>query len=94
MCVACEWADEFSDFFSQFGEVKEHQIMRDHSTGRTRGFGFVTFETEQAVDNLLDKGNKLEFAGAQVSCLLKERPYHVISCVESKILECISYCIC
>ncbi|XP_004304654.1 PREDICTED: nuclear pore membrane glycoprotein 210-like [Fragaria vesca subsp. vesca] len=58
--------DEFSDFFSQFGEVKEHQIMRDHSTGRSRGFGFVTFETEQAVDNLLDKGNKLEFAGAQV----------------------------
>ncbi|XP_062010213.1 uncharacterized protein LOC133726638 isoform X1 [Rosa rugosa] len=58
--------DEFSDFFSQFGEVKEHQIMRDHSTGRSRGFGFVTFETEQAVDDLLDKGNKLEFAGAQV----------------------------
>ncbi|KAL6136252.1 hypothetical protein ACLB2K_061551 [Fragaria x ananassa] len=65
----CGWNshnDEFSDFFSQFGEVKEHQIMRDHPTGRSRGFGFVTFETEQAVDNLLDKGNKLEFAGAQV----------------------------
>ncbi|XP_050383614.1 uncharacterized protein LOC126800310 [Argentina anserina] len=58
--------DEFSDFFSQFGEVKEHQIMRDHSTGRSRGFGFVTFETEQPVDDLLDKGNRLEFAGAQV----------------------------
>ncbi|KAI5341238.1 PREDICTED: heterogeneous nuclear [Prunus dulcis] len=58
--------DEFSDFFSQFGEVKEHQIMRDHSTGRSRGFGFITFDTEQSVDELLDKGNKLEFAGAQV----------------------------
>ncbi|KAM2708146.1 hypothetical protein EV2_045982 [Malus domestica] len=58
--------EEFSDFFSQYGEVKEHQIMRDHSTGRSRGFGFVTFDTEQAVDELLDKGNKLEFAGAQV----------------------------
>ncbi|XP_010251079.1 PREDICTED: glycine-rich RNA-binding protein 3, mitochondrial [Nelumbo nucifera] len=58
--------DEFKDFFAKFGEVKEHQIMRDHATSRSRGFGFITFETEQAVDDLLAKGNKLEFAGAQV----------------------------
>ena len=30
-------------------------------------FGFITFDTEQAVDDLLDKGNKLDFAGAHVS---------------------------
>ncbi|KAL4193422.1 hypothetical protein AMTRI_Chr06g199290 [Amborella trichopoda] len=58
--------DEFKDFFSKFGEVKEHQIMRDHSTNRSRGFGFITFETEQAVDDLLVKGNRVELAGAQV----------------------------
>ncbi|KAH9742469.1 RNA-binding (RRM/RBD/RNP motifs) family protein [Citrus sinensis] len=58
--------DEFKDFFMQFGEVQEHQIMRDHSTSRSRGFGFITFDTEQAVDDLLAKGNKLELAGAQV----------------------------
>ncbi|XP_022740413.1 heterogeneous nuclear ribonucleoprotein 1-like isoform X2 [Durio zibethinus] len=58
--------DEFKDFFSQHGEVKEYQIMRDHATNRSRGFGFITFETEQAVDDLLAKGNKIDFAGAQV----------------------------
>ncbi|KAJ9683375.1 hypothetical protein PVL29_019098 [Vitis rotundifolia] len=58
--------EEFKDFFSQYGEVKDHQIMRDHSTSRSRGFGFVTFDTEQAVDDLLSQGNKLELAGAQV----------------------------
>ncbi|KAL6994398.1 hypothetical protein U1Q18_012503 [Sarracenia purpurea var. burkii] len=58
--------DEFKGFFSKFGEVKEHQIMRDHSSGRSRGFGFITFDTEQAVDNLLSNGNRIEFAGAQV----------------------------
>ncbi|KAL5997405.1 hypothetical protein ACLOJK_008335 [Asimina triloba] len=57
--------DEFKNFFSKFGEVKEHQIMRDHSTSRSRGFGFITFDTEKAVDDLLAKGNKIEFAGAQ-----------------------------
>ncbi|XP_018859875.1 glycine-rich RNA-binding protein 3, mitochondrial [Juglans regia] len=58
--------DEFRDFFTQYGEVKEHQIMRDHSTSRSRGFGFITFDTEQAVDDLLSRGNRLEMAGAQV----------------------------
>lgn len=65
--TCCMWADEFRDFFSQFGEVKEHQIMRDHATSRSRGFGFITFETEQSVDDLLAKGNKLDMAGSQVS---------------------------
>ncbi|XP_021719160.1 RNA-binding protein squid-like [Chenopodium quinoa] len=58
--------DEFSDFFSTFGVVKEHQIMRDHASNRSRGFGFVTFDTEEAVDELLSKGNRIEFAGTKV----------------------------
>lgn len=58
--------DEFRDFFSNFGDVKEQQIMRDHSSGRSRGFGFITFESEQPVDDLLANGNKLDFAGTQV----------------------------
>ncbi|KAF5479671.1 hypothetical protein F2P56_000472 [Juglans regia] len=58
--------DEFRDFFTQFGEVKEHQIMRDHSTSRSRGFGFITFDADQAVDDLLSRGNRLEMAGTQV----------------------------
>ncbi|XP_028785827.1 heterogeneous nuclear ribonucleoprotein 1 isoform X1 [Neltuma alba] len=58
--------DEFRDFFTHYGEVKDHQIMRDHSTNRSRGFGFITFDSEEAVEDLLSKGNKIEFAGAQV----------------------------
>ncbi|RZC88842.1 hypothetical protein C5167_031216 [Papaver somniferum] len=58
--------DEFSGFFSKFGEVKEHQIMRDHASTRSRGFGFITFDSEESVDNILSQGNKIEFAGAQV----------------------------
>ena len=61
------WTVEFKEFFMQYGEVIEHQIMRDHTTNRSRGFGFITFDTEQAVDDLLANGNKLEFAGGQVS---------------------------
>lgn len=66
----CICADEFRDFFTRYGEVKDHQIMRDHSTNRSRGFGFITFDSEEAVDDLLSMGNKIEFAGAQVRNLL------------------------
>ncbi|KAE8681440.1 amine oxidase family protein [Hibiscus syriacus] len=55
-----------TDYFTRYGEFREHEIMRDHATNRSRGFGFITFETEQAVDDLLEKGNKIDFAGAQL----------------------------
>jgi RNA-binding protein Musashi len=29
--------------FSQYGPVEEAQIMREKYTGKSRGFGFVTF---------------------------------------------------
>lgn len=60
-------SDELKDFFSKFGNVEEHQIIREHATNRSRGFGFVVFESEKVVDNLLANGNKIDMDGTQVS---------------------------
>ena len=67
----CVWADEFRDFFSQFGEARDHIIITNHATSILRGFGFITFTKEQAVDDLLAKENKVEMVGSQVSRLPK-----------------------
>ena len=40
--------------------------MQDHSTGRSRGFGFVTYESEQSVENALTQGRMHELDGKQV----------------------------
>ncbi|GMI85201.1 RNA-binding glycine-rich protein D3 [Hibiscus trionum] len=58
--------DEFRDFFSKYGNVIEHQIIRDHATNKSRGFGFIIFESEEVVDDMLSKGNMIDMAGTQV----------------------------
>lgn len=59
-------AEEFKSYFAGFGSVVEHQIMQDHSTGRSRGFGFVTFDSEQTVEDILAHGKMHELGGKQV----------------------------
>ena len=45
----------------------DHEIIRDHSTNRPRGFGFIVFDSEQVVEDLLSQGNMIDLAGSQVS---------------------------
>lgn len=58
--------EEFKSYFSKYGKVVEHQIMQDHSTGRSRGFGFITFDSEHVVDEILSQGKMIELGGKQV----------------------------
>ncbi|KAH0455016.1 hypothetical protein IEQ34_016940 [Dendrobium chrysotoxum] len=46
------WATDeriLEDAFKSFGEVIDAKIINDRETGRSRGFGFVTFATEQSM---------------------------------------------
>lgn len=45
---------DFREFFTQFGRVLDATLMMDKDTGRPRGFGFVTFDSEGAVENALN----------------------------------------
>ncbi|KAA8569487.1 hypothetical protein EYC84_001115 [Monilinia fructicola] len=46
--------DEQEQYFMQFGRVVDATLMMDKDTGRPRGFGFVTFDSEAAVEACLD----------------------------------------
>ncbi|CAL5203536.1 unnamed protein product [Lathyrus oleraceus] len=58
--------DELKNFFSKHGNVVEHEIIRDHATKRSRGFGFVVFDNDKVVDTLLADGNMIDMDGTQV----------------------------
>ena len=48
------------DYFSQFGEVVECTVMRDGATGRSRGFGFLTFKDPKTVNIVMVKEHYLD----------------------------------
>ncbi|KAH0278423.1 RNA-binding domain-containing protein, partial [Aureobasidium melanogenum] len=55
---------DFKNFFMQFGRVLDATLMMDKDTGRPRGFGFVTFDSEAAVDRTLER--PLEILGKYI----------------------------
>ena len=42
----------FRQYFEQFGPVEDAVVMYDHDSKRPRGFGFVTFISEDAVEQV------------------------------------------
>jgi len=41
------------EYFAKFGEIAEVMVMKDPTTRRSRGFGFVTFADVGGVDKVL-----------------------------------------
>jgi RNA recognition motif-containing protein len=48
--------------FSRFGDITEAKVITDRETGRSRGFGFVTFADDQGAANAITEmdGSKLD----------------------------------
>lgn len=47
--------DDLNEYFSKFGKVQESMLLYDKQTNRHRGFAFVTFETEDAAEAVVQK---------------------------------------
>ena len=52
--------------FSTHGEISEAIVISDRDTGRSRGFGFVTFEDEEAADKAVAALNGTELDGRTI----------------------------
>jgi len=52
--------------FAAHGEVTEATVVTDRDTGRSRGFGFVTFADDQAADKAVAALNQSQLDGRTI----------------------------
>ena len=59
--------DKLDELFSSFGEIEESLVVVNKYTGRSRGFGFVTFKNDADADKALAEMNEKEVEGRNLS---------------------------
>ncbi len=52
--------------FSRFGEIAEAKVITDRETGRSRGFGFVTFANDENAVSAINEMNGTELDGRTI----------------------------
>jgi len=69
---------ELMDLFAKFGEITEATVISDKFSGRSKGFGFVTFAAKENADAAIAEmnGKEIEGRGLKVSEAkpMEERP--------------------
>ncbi|ESK92957.1 glycine-rich rna binding protein [Moniliophthora roreri MCA 2997] len=58
--------DTLRQAFSDYGQVIDSIVMRDRDTGRSRGFGFVTFSNDQEAQAAIAQLNEQELDGRRI----------------------------
>jgi hypothetical protein len=58
--------DGLRQVFSKFGTITDTAILTDRSTGRSRGFGFVTFEDRKDGAQAVEQLNGFELDGHRI----------------------------
>ncbi|KAJ7928611.1 hypothetical protein B0H13DRAFT_990965 [Mycena leptocephala] len=58
--------DTLRNAFSEFGQVLDSIVMRDRDTGRSRGFGFVTFGSAQEAESAISNLNEQDLDGRRI----------------------------
>jgi cold-inducible RNA-binding protein len=58
--------ESLREAFEAYGAVAEARVITDRETGRSRGFGFVTFEDSNAASKAISEMNGKELDGRPI----------------------------
>ena len=64
------------EVFEPFGEIVEAKVISDRNTGRSRGFGFVTFEDDNDAQKAMEEldGKELDGRSLRVNEAQDKKP--------------------
>jgi len=58
--------------FSKYGDIESCRVVTDRSTGKSKGFGFVAFNSEDAANEAIQALNGTELDGRTIRCDLAQ----------------------
>lgn len=58
--------DGFRQAFAQFGNIEDAIIITDRETGRSRGFGFITYSDQESVQKAVAEMDGKELDGRTI----------------------------
>ena len=58
--------DSLKEVFAQFGEIVEAIVIMDNQSGRSKGFGFVTFANEADAEKAVAEMHEKEVEGRNI----------------------------
>jgi RNA recognition motif-containing protein len=58
--------ERLQETFESVGTVTESKVIKDRETGRSRGFGFVTFDSENAVKDAIQRFDGTQLDGRTI----------------------------
>ena len=54
---------ELKELFEKYGKVEDAEVIVDRYNGRSKGFGFVSFEKDEDAKKAIEETNEKEFGG-------------------------------
>ena len=54
---------DLAEMFAPYGEVTEAIVIKDKYSGRSKGFGFVTFANDESATKAISEMNEKDFKG-------------------------------
>ena len=58
--------DKLKELFSSYGEIEEVTVIKDKFSGRSKGFGFVTFKDDESAKKAIAEMNDKEVEGRKL----------------------------
>jgi len=59
-------SEELKEIFASYGEITEAVVISDKYSGRSKGFGFVTFAEEASVAKAVEEMNGKDVQGREL----------------------------
>jgi len=58
---------DLSDLFQEYGKITSAKVITDRQTGRSKGYGFVEMEDDEAANKAIAELNDAEFDGRKIA---------------------------